>query len=392
MAGNDTAMVKRPNTGANVEMVVVNGYVYYTDTTVGSVDDMALLVEAAPSGGVNSKWEGRLIFSDGSDKVVTIEKKWDDKDDGVAIKEFHEGTATNPNIDLSGGGASTYAAPMLVSYEVSKDVYTLTRIGYKNTDTTDTTIDTNGYDAYVTGSTNLKTDGSIKKISSSGSGLTVGAGNIDRMYYESTGVVFVKYDDKDQEARDKISAKEENKRTEAEKALLTATTSDASYKVVTGKTATNYDRNLSAVAAVANKSGNSYYAQAAYISMGASERPSGSGWPGPAPDRPAGRCPPGPAAFSTGSRKGLTGTRAYDRRHWKKDASSPAVGPDPAGPAGRPLEAGRRSQNKMSFPGRSPCRRGARPGRAADLGGSLPFSAGPARLRWNRGSGRRTEK
>ena len=269
MAGNDTAMVKRPNTGANVEMVVVNGYVYYTDTTVGSVDDMALLVEAAPSGGVNSKWEGRLIFSDGSDKVVTIEKKWDDKDDGVAIKEFHEGTGTNPNIALSGGGASTYAAPMLVSYEVSKDVYTLTRIGYKNTDTTDATIDTNGYDAYVTGSTNLKTDGSIKKISSSGSGLTVGAGNIDRMYYESTGVVFVKYDDKDQEARDKISAKEENKRTEAEKALLTATTSDASYKVVTGKTATNYDRNLSAVAAVANKSGNSYYAQAAYISMGA---------------------------------------------------------------------------------------------------------------------------
>ena len=234
---------------------------------------MALLVEAAPSGGVNSKWEGRLIFSDGSDKVVTIEKKWDDKDDGVAIKEFHEGTGTNPNIALSGGGASTYAAPMLVSYEVSKDVYTLTRIGYKNTDTTDATtdatIDTNGYDAYVTGSTNLKTDGSIKKISSSGSGLTVGAGNIDRMYYESTGVVFVKYDDKDQEARDKISAKEENKRTEAEKALLTATTSDASYKVVTGKTATNYDRNLSAVAAVANKSGNSYYAQAAYISMGA---------------------------------------------------------------------------------------------------------------------------
>ena len=253
MAGNDTAMVKRPNTGANVEMVVVNGYVYYTDTTVGSVDDMALLVEAAPSGGVNSKWEGRLIFSNGSDKVVTIEKKWDDKDDGLAIKEFHEGTGTNPNIALSGGGSTTYAAPMLVSYEVSKDVYTLTRIGYKNTDTTDTTIDTNGYDAYVTGSTNLKTDGSIKKISSSGSGLTVGAGNIDRMYYESTGVVFVKYDDK--AAKTGATGYQDDE-------------SDASYKVVTGKTATSYDRTLSAVSAVANKSGNSYYAQAAFIDLG----------------------------------------------------------------------------------------------------------------------------
>ena len=245
--------VDRPNTGANVEMVVVNGYVYYTDTTVGSVDDMALLVEAAPSGGVNSKWEGRLIFSDGSDKVVTIEKKWDDKDDGVAIKEFHEGTGANPNIALSSGGSTTYAAPMLVSYEVSKDVYTLTRIGYKNTDTTDTTIDTNGYDAYVTGSTNLKTDGSIKKISSSGSGLTVGAGNIDRMYYESTGVVFVKYDDKAAKTGATGYAEDE---------------SDASYKVVTGKAATTYDRNLSAVTAVANKSGNSYYAQAAFIDLG----------------------------------------------------------------------------------------------------------------------------
>ena len=82
MAGKKGTMVTRPNTGANVEMVVVNGYVYYTDTTAGSIDDIALLVEAAPKGGVNSKWEARLIFADGTDKVVEIEKKWDDKDDG----------------------------------------------------------------------------------------------------------------------------------------------------------------------------------------------------------------------------------------------------------------------------------------------------------------------
>ena len=50
MAGKKGTMVTRPITGANVEMVVVNGYVYYTDTTAGSIDDIALLVEAAPKG------------------------------------------------------------------------------------------------------------------------------------------------------------------------------------------------------------------------------------------------------------------------------------------------------------------------------------------------------
>ncbi len=128
-------MVTRPNTGANVEMVVVNGYVYYTDTTAGSIDDIALLVEAAPKGGVNSKWEARMIFADGTDKVVEIEKKWDDKDDGKAIAEFHEGNDENPNAKetIGTGNSSTKAQPMLVSYEVSKDVYTLTRLGFKNT-------------------------------------------------------------------------------------------------------------------------------------------------------------------------------------------------------------------------------------------------------------------
>ena len=248
MAGKSTAAVKRPNTGANVEMVVVNGYVYYTDTTVGSIDDMALLVEAAPSGGVNSKWEARLIFADGTDKVVEIEKKWDDKDDGVAIKEFHEGTATNPNTDNSNGGSSVYAQPMLVSYEVSKDVYTLTRMGFKNTDTTDNTIDTNGYDNYVTVGS-AKTDGSIKNgtITLKADG-TQGStdSTISRLYYEATGVVFVKYSDKG------------NRNSQ----------SDASYKVVTGKTAAGYDRDIKGATAVANKSSNSYYAQAAFIDLG----------------------------------------------------------------------------------------------------------------------------
>ena len=240
--GDKVPYVNRPNTGANVEMVVVNGYVYYTDTTAGSIDDIALLVEAAPKGGVNSKWEARMIFSDGTDKVVEIEKKWDDKDDGKAIAEFHEGIASNPNANATPGTGSstTKAQPMLVSYEVSKDVYTLTRLGFKNTDTTDTAIETNGYDEYVTVGS-AKTDGSIK-------GGTFAPSAVSRLYYESTGVVFVK--------------------SKADKANNASTGENADYKVVTGKTASGYDRNILSATAVANKSGNGYYAQAAFIDLG----------------------------------------------------------------------------------------------------------------------------
>ena len=243
MAGKKGNMVTRPNTGANVEMVVVNGYVYYTDTTAGSIDDIALLVEAAPKGGVNSKWEARMIFADGTDKVVEIEKKWDDKDDGAAIAEFHEGIASNPNAQetIGTGNSSTKAQPMLVSYEVSKDVYTLTRLGFKNTDDKNATkIDTNGYDEYVTVGS-AKTDGSIK-------GGTFAPSAVSRLYYESTGVVFVK--------------------SKADKANNASTGENADYKVVTGKTASGYDRNILSATAVANKSGNGYYAQAAFIDLG----------------------------------------------------------------------------------------------------------------------------
>ena len=241
MAGKKGNMVTRPNTGANVEMVVVNGYVYYTDTTAGSIDDIALLVEAAPKGGVNSKWEARLIFADGTDKVVEIEKKWDDKDDGKNILEFHEGNNTNPNYALAYGqklDKNSGYEPMLVSYEVSKDVYTLTRLGAVNTDVKNAKdIETNGYDEYVTAGS-VKTDGSIK-----GTVTLSDKSSISRLYYEATGVVFVK-----SKAGDNGD--------------------DGDYKVVTGKTASNYDRTLRAVAAVADKSGNSYYAQAAFIDLG----------------------------------------------------------------------------------------------------------------------------
>ena len=261
MAGkkaNGNPAVERPNTGSNVDMVVVNGYVYYTDTTAGNVDDMALLVEAAAKGGTGSKWEARLILADGSDKTVDIEKYWDDKDyKKFPITAFSEGTAANPNMTYVPDSFKTTdhsAAPMLVSYEVSDGVYTLSRVGVNEITENDTAVDkmgdyaTNGYDAYVTVSGG-KTDGSMKNgdvtvtvAKDDNATESEEVSNVTRLYYESTGVVFVKY-------------KGDNGK-------------DADYKVVSGKTASGYDKDLTSAIAVANKSGNSYYAQVAFIDIG----------------------------------------------------------------------------------------------------------------------------
>ena len=222
----------RPNTGSKVDMVIVNGYVYFVDTTVGSVEDVALLVEAAAKGGTGSKWEARMIFADGSDKTVDIEKKWEDKDNdqaGATIPKMVEGTNT----------------PVLVTYSVSNGVYTLTKIGAKHVyDGND--FETAGYDGYAAVTTNAttKTDGSIKNAAKIEVTEHDGATKheLSKLYYEATGTVFVKY---------KVKAD-----------------GSADYKVVTGKTASGYDKTLTEASAVVNKSGNSWYAQAAYINIG----------------------------------------------------------------------------------------------------------------------------
>ena len=233
MAGvqGQTNTDNRPNTGSKVDMVIVNGYVYFVDTTAGSVEDVALLVEAAAKGGTGSKWEARMIFADGSDKTVDIEKYWEDKDN-----------TSNP---VNNGKTMTEKdTPILVTYSVSNNVYTLTKIGtehtYENKD-----YETAGYDAYatVTMGKDAKTDGSIKNVTVD---LTNGKvsenAQVTKLYYESTGTVFVKYKVKKDGTAD--------------------------YKVVTGKTASGYNKALTEASAVANKSGNSWYAQAAYINIG----------------------------------------------------------------------------------------------------------------------------
>ena len=213
MASND---VTAPKLNARVMLVVVNGYAYYVDTVTVGTDDIALLVDAGANSGVSSKKEARLIFADGTDKIVEIKKYWeDDSTKGEVIQ----------------AGTDYLKTPILVTYDVSKDVYTLTKVDAD---------DTAGYDTYVTVTgDSVKVDGSVTGAIASSDG----AKNLSKLYFESTGIVFVRYD-----------AGVDN--------------DDPSFKVVTGKTASNYDKSLKGALAVANKSSNTYYAQVAMIDFG----------------------------------------------------------------------------------------------------------------------------
>ena len=110
MAGKGDTMVKAPSLNSKVDLVVVNGYVYYVDTQSGSVDDVALLVEAGKANGIGNKWEARLIFADGSDKTVTVEKYWEDKDNKDNGDEDHDKNNEIGTIGEANGG-------ILVTYE-----------------------------------------------------------------------------------------------------------------------------------------------------------------------------------------------------------------------------------------------------------------------------------
>ena len=213
MASDD---VTAPKLNARVMLVVVNGYAYYVDTVTVGTDDIALLVDAGANSGVSSKKEARLIFADGTDKIVEIKKYWeDDSTKGEVIQ----------------AGTDYLKTPILVTYDVSKDVYTLTKVDAD---------DTAGYDTYVTVTgDSVKVDGSVTGTIVSSDG----AKNLSKLYFESTGIVFVRYD-----------AGVDN--------------DDPSFKVVTGKTASNYDKSLKGALAVANKSSNTYYAQVAMIDFG----------------------------------------------------------------------------------------------------------------------------
>ena len=216
--------------GSSVKLMLVNGYIYEIDKVTTAASDIALLVEAGPTGSaVASKYEARMIFADGSDKIVEIKKYWED-----------DSTKHQTPISLN-----IKNEPILVTYDVSKDVYTLTEIGaVTGQDSQGHNIfETAGYDQYVS-MTNATIDGSA-----------TGTGLSGKMYFENTGIVFVRQDDGS--AHD-----------------------DPDFKVVSGKTAANWDlksnlANKLTVKAVADTTNSNLYAQVAVVNFGA-KKPSGS--------------------------------------------------------------------------------------------------------------------
>ena len=67
--------VTQPTLNSSVKLILVNGYAYDKDTISAGTEDVALLVELGQSNTVGSKYyQARMIFSDGTDKVVDVEK------------------------------------------------------------------------------------------------------------------------------------------------------------------------------------------------------------------------------------------------------------------------------------------------------------------------------
>ncbi len=137
-----------------VAVVVKDGYVVYVDDNDAGSKDVALLVKAVQKTSANDDdIEGRLIFADGSDKVVTI------KD----TKMFANATEYKGN-------------PVLVSYKKSGEKYELTKV--------DGVI--SGYDDYATDAKRVKSDKLQKQA-----GTTWEAAKVT--YINNDATVFVRY-------------------------------------------------------------------------------------------------------------------------------------------------------------------------------------------------------
>ena len=153
-AAGDTAL----KLGATVKLILVNGYIYKVDTVTSSTEDIALVLEVGNNSSVGSKYkQARILFADGTDKVVDIETN---DADGAPVSDFK---------------ASTTVTPKLATFDVSKDVYTLNFI---------TTGDTAGYDNYLE-VTAPSIDGSLQGSFT---------GGVSKVYFDDAAVVFVQYD------------------------------------------------------------------------------------------------------------------------------------------------------------------------------------------------------
>ena len=238
----ETSVAKTGNSAlrmsASVKLVLVNGYIYDVDTITAGTSDVALIVAMGNNSTVGSKYyQARLILADGTDKVVDIEKK-----DGNDVKLIRDANTT------AGTAATTFDtyAGKLCTYDVSKDVYTLTVVGTteyanaKNQKVTNTEYA--GYDNLLT-SSSVTIDGSLAGTFTSEGKINSG---IKKAYLNDTAVVFVRYKNGD-------------------------------YKVVSGKTVKGWDKRTDvAVTALSELDKNAQYAGVAYVDLGGSNVPGGS--------------------------------------------------------------------------------------------------------------------
>ena len=211
---------------ASVKLVLVNGYIYAVDTITAGTSDVALIVEMGKSNTVGSKYyQARLILADGTDKVVDVEKK-DGNDVALDSADFTKYSNT------------------LCTYDVSKDVYTITPVG-ETTVTTSTGSKTYkeyaGYENLIS-TAKAKIDGSV-----TGTFTVKGAEtSVSKAYLDDTAVVFVKYKTDD-------------------------------YKVVTGKTAKGWKKTTDVgFTALTKKDSNAQYAGVAFVNLGSDNTPGGS--------------------------------------------------------------------------------------------------------------------
>ena len=213
---------------ASVKLVLVNGYIYAIDTITAGTSDVALIVEMGKSSNVGSKYyQARLILADGTDKVVDIEKQ-----DGNDV-DLISGTTSFADYENT-----------LCTYDVSKDVYTITPVG---TTTVTTSAGSKTYKEYA-GYENLISTASAKIDGSVTGTFTVEGAekSVPKTYLDDTAVVFVQYKNDD-------------------------------YKVVTGKTVKGWKKTENVgFAALTKKDNNAQYAGVAFVDLGADNTPGGS--------------------------------------------------------------------------------------------------------------------
>ena len=191
-----------------VAIVVMNGYYVCVDDNDAGSKDVALLVKAVQKTSANDDdIEGRLIFADGSDKVVTI------KD----TKMFDSTVKNNKKV----GEDLPYET--LVSYKKSGDKYELTKV----------TDVISGYDDYAADAQRVKSDKLQKKT-----GDTWGAAKVT--YINNDATVFVKYKSGD----------------------------DTKYTVITGKALKNWSDSKTFTSQVLSKKSNGMqYAKTMYVDL-----------------------------------------------------------------------------------------------------------------------------